>query len=346
MESADFLTIIKYAWMEYDPSRKVKTITDISAMVSTNHVYKIDLADKRFIIAKLSHFGTYDGFVEDHTIINVLSNNLPYPYENVLSRSLMKANEIFIHRFTNSEIDAAVVFYRPVKIRQRPPKRFNDEEIIKLGKEIGKFHKACHTVRHTLPPDSKSLKLDIEMIKEYISKPRVKQYSPADKELISKHCEIFKEEAIRLDLPKKDLIPVFIDWNIGNFSVSSSFKLYSRWDYDWFRISTRVLDFYFLSRVVSDRGDRTMFTYNSSTLTEDRFKLFLEAYHKVFPLSRNEIFMIKEAYRFFLLNYVIRHGSYFFNEKYAQQLRRDAIDIHLPSLEALDMTELAEYLNL
>ena len=90
MDAADFITIIKYAWMEYDASRKVKSITDISAMVSTNHVYKIILEDRHFIIAKLSYFGKYDDFVEDHSIINVLSNNLPYPFENVLSRSLMK----------------------------------------------------------------------------------------------------------------------------------------------------------------------------------------------------------------------------------------------------------------
>jgi hypothetical protein len=89
MDEMDFITIIRYAWMEYDPSRAIKSIIDISAKVSTNHVYKITLVNKTIIIAKLSYFGKYDDFVEDHTIINVLSNNLTYPYESVLSRGMI-----------------------------------------------------------------------------------------------------------------------------------------------------------------------------------------------------------------------------------------------------------------
>jgi hypothetical protein len=62
------------------------------------------------------------------------------------------------------------------------------------------------------------------------------------------------------DWPK---MPVLIDWNLGNFSVEfdeedrSRFRLFSRWDYDWFRIESRLLDFYFLSRVSSRTGDRS-----------------------------------------------------------------------------------------
>ena len=53
----DFLTIIRYAWLAYDSTRPIKRISDISAMVSTNHVYKIRLEDGHYIIAKLSYFG-------------------------------------------------------------------------------------------------------------------------------------------------------------------------------------------------------------------------------------------------------------------------------------------------
>ena len=55
-----------------------------------------------------------------------------------------------------------------------------------------------------------------------------------------------------------------------------SFRLFSRWDYDWFRIDTRMLDFYFLSRVSSATGDRTAFTYSPHTLLEDRFVAFYQ----------------------------------------------------------------------
>ncbi|HEX3024666.1 MAG TPA: hypothetical protein VHP12_05600, partial [Chitinophagaceae bacterium] len=88
------------------------------AEVSTNHVYKITFADKNFIVAKLSYFGEYEHFVEDHTIINSLSNNLPYPFENFLARSLMKGDKLYVHRFQNQILDAWVVFYRPIQIKK------------------------------------------------------------------------------------------------------------------------------------------------------------------------------------------------------------------------------------
>ena len=109
-------------------------------------------------------------------------------------------------------------------------------------------------------------------------------------------------------------MPVLIDWNLGNFSVEfdrddrSQFRLFSRWDYDWFRIESRLLDFYFLSRVSSRTGDRTSFTYGAHTLLEPRFRRFLRAYHAEYPLTPDEVLFLKEAYRFFLLNYVVREG--------------------------------------
>ena len=346
MDSEDFITIIKYAWIEYDSSRKVKKIEDISAMVSTNHVYKIVLEDGHFVIAKLSYFGRFNDFVEDHTIINILSNNLPYPFENVLSRSLMKGNNLFIHRFKNQSIDAAVVFYRPVKIMVRPPRRFDEGQIAILAREIANFHKACHTIRHTIPPGSKSLLRDIKLIEEYVELDKTGEFTDGQKALILDHCQRYKSEVAKLQLKDEHLIPVFIDWNIGNFSITRSFKLYSRWDYDWFRITTRVMDFYFLSRVVSDIGDRSVFTYNFSTLLEDRFKLFLKTYHGIFPLTKDDVLMIKEAYRFFILNYVIRHGGYFFKQPYADKLRTEALNQHLPTLDQYNVQSLVHHLEL
>ena len=336
MDEMDFKTIIRYAWMEYDPSRAIKSIIDISAKVSTNHVYKITLTNKTIIIAKLSYFGKYEDFVEDHTIINVLSNNLTYPFEGVLSRSFMKKNDLFIHRFKNDVIDAAVVFYRPVKVKVRPPQRFNEEQITKLGKEFARFHKACHAVRYTLPKTTKSLRMDILQLKQRVELDSSDRYSPTQRDLILHHCDQFVAEANRIRPKKSDFIPVFIDWNIGNFSITPSFRIYSRWDYDWFRTTTRVMDFYFLSRVVSDAGDKTSFTYEVGTLKSERFRLFLKYYHKEFQLTKAEVYMIKEGYRFFLLNYVLKHGTYFFNDKYATVLQKGVLDTHLSSIDEFD----------
>ena len=333
MYRIDFLQIVKLAWQNYDASRTIRSVDDISAKVSTNHVYKITFKDKGFIIAKLSYFGRHEHFVEDHTIINSLSNNLPHPYENFLSRSLMKGNQLYVYRYQDALIDAWVVFYRPIKIKKRLPKRLNEEQIAKLGRQFARFHKACHLIRNTLPPSSKTLNTDIEHLLEIVNSDFGAYEHRSKQEIIKRESEVLFENLERFEFYHLPKIPIFVDWNIGNFSLTTSLKLFSRWDYDWFRMSSRVLDFYFLSRVVSDVGDRTVFTYNIGPLMEDRFILFLKNYHAIFPLKENEIYLLKEVYRFFILNYVIKDGRYFFHEIYASKLQNEAYKNYFPSIE-------------
>ncbi|MGB0147820.1 MAG: hypothetical protein ACPF97_02905, partial [Ilumatobacteraceae bacterium] len=101
-----------------------------------------------------------------------------------------------------------------------------------------------------------------------------------------------------------------------------------------------------LSRVSSRTGDRSTFTYGAHTMFEPRFRQFLRAYHSVFPLSPEEVLFLKEAYRFFLLNYVVREGRFFFRHDIWQQLLHDVVDRHLPSLDGYDFSELLRELQL
>ena len=66
-----------------------------------------------------------------------------------------------------------------------------------------------------------------------------------------------------------------------------------------------MLYYYFFSRVCSTAGDKTVFSYLIDMVMEDRFMIFLKAYHAVYPFSRQEVFIIKEAYRFL---YCISHS--------------------------------------
>ena len=68
-------------------------------------------------------------------------------------------------------------------------------------------------------------------------------------------------------------------------------------------------------------------------MMEDRFLLFLSEYHYVNPLTADEIRFLREVYRFFILNYVIKNGNYFFSEQYATKLYTEAIEIYLPSVD-------------
>ena len=346
MAYIDFNAIVRSAWDAYDSSRKLLHIEDISAKVSTNHVYRMNLSDKTSIVAKLSYFGRYQHFVEDHSIINSLSNNLPNPFEDVLSRSLMKGSGLFVYRYKEEPADVWVVFYRPIKTRHKLPKRLNEEQIVTFGNQMGQFHAACEKVRHTLPPSSKTLMVDIDDLLVYLGTDEGSFEHFMYRDLIIEHAEKFKQNFAHLGADKLTRIPVFMDWNIGNFSVTKSFRLYSRWDYDWFRVSSRMLDFYFFARVVSDIGDRTMFTYNVDILMHERFKLFLRSYHRVNPLSEQEILFLKEAYRFFLLTYVVKYGRFFFHELFANTLQKETFETHLPGLDdQFDASCLMDILN-
>ena len=75
--------------------------------------------------------------------------------------------------------------------------------------------------------------------------------------------------------------------------------------------------------------------------------MFLGEYHKVNPLTADEIRFMREAYRFFILNYVIKDGNFFFSEQYAKKLRAEAFDIYLPSVDRdFDPQKIINYLKI
>ncbi|MET3500539.1 Ser/Thr protein kinase RdoA (MazF antagonist) [Mucilaginibacter sp. SG538B] len=343
----DYSFIIRKAWEGYDASKTIRDIEDISAMVSTNHVYRITFDDDDIIIAKLSYFGKFEHFKEDHRIIQTLAINLLYPFENFLARSLQKNNRVYIYHHKHGKTDAWVVFYNPTRILQRLPRRLEENHIKKLGQQVGKFHKACSRVKNVLPKSSKTLRTDIWALQQQIESNPKQFGTGMQADFLKYHCETFLKNRSKYNMSSFEIIPVFIDWNIGNFSVTPDLELYSRWDYDWFRMSYRLLDFYFFSRVVSDIGDRTVFSYVINTMMEDRFIIFLKEYHKVNPLTADEIRFLKEAYRFFILNYVIKDGKHFFSEQYAKKLQAEAFDIYLPSVDRdFDAEKIIEALKL
>ncbi|MBN2486055.1 MAG: hypothetical protein JXB34_08785 [Bacteroidales bacterium] len=333
MHLLDCSDIIARAWKAYGGEKKIKTIADVSAKVSTNYVFKILFTDSTFILTKLSFFGKYEIFCEDHTIINVLANNLPHPYQNFLARSLTKNNELFTYRLTEGIVDVWVVFYHAVDIKEKMPRRLDELHIKALGRELALFHKACSGVRKILPPSSINVIKDIEQLLDILCTAEGMSEHGRHHDVISEQCHIFLNNLEKLNYRSFETIPVFVDWNIGNFSVTADCKFYSRWDYDWFRISSRVLDFYFFSRVTSDIGDRTTFSYLPDTLMEERFLLFLKEYHNYYPLTEKEILFFKEAYRFFILNYVIKHGNYFFTPIFAKRLQREAYKLYFNQIE-------------
>ena len=333
MQALNYTEVIKLAWKDFDDRHDIKAIYDVSAHVSTNQVYKISFFNREPVFAKLSDYGKYDDFREDHVIINNLANNIESPYENFLAKALIKRNELYIYRYHQSGHSAWVIFYNPIKLMHKLPRRLEDKQIKKMGRELARFHTACTNVSNQLPRTTKNLITDINKLTRMLkcNNPTMR---PEHCELIQRHCDIFLHNADKLNyVTDLETIPVFVDWNIGNFSVTADGKFYSRWDYDWFRDANRVMDFYFFSRVVSNVGDRTIFSYWVDTLMEERFIMFLKEYHRISPLKEAEVRFIGEAYRFFILNYVIKDGPYFFRKSYIEKLQKEAFEIYLPAIE-------------
>ena len=60
------LDAIRHAWEDFGDERRIADIVELSAMVSTNRVYRLVLNDSSAIIAKSSNYGSFFLFAEDH----------------------------------------------------------------------------------------------------------------------------------------------------------------------------------------------------------------------------------------------------------------------------------------
>jgi len=255
------------------------------------------------------------------------------------------------HAYTWYDGTYWVAFYTDVERAMQLPSILNDDQIGNLAREIASFHRECSQIAGSLPATSNSVKGDAihlldQLSHEFASEHFGLRHDDIEIAKRSTHEFLLHLEHIRFD--EWDKIPVLVDWNLGNFSVKhhdAQFELFSRWDYDWFRIDTRMLDFYFFSRVSSETGDRTSFTYSPHTLLEPRFIKFLRQYHEVFPLTKRELLFLPWAYRFFILNYVIREGAKFFREDISVKFRKDAVRIYLPMLDDFDASPLLAVLD-
>jgi hypothetical protein len=343
--------VVASAWREYGDPRAIVDVSELSAMVSTNRVYRLTLEDATHVIVKSSNYGSFFLFAEDHDRLYRANRLLDGgPYGRFLADVYARDGKPFI--WYDGEMWA--VFYEEIDAKDRLPRILTDRQVAGLAGELARFHKACLDVSVHIPPASKTAKSDAVNLFEQTAARNAGDQFGLDRsrtDLVRRHTHRFLTAIHESGYDEWPKMPVLIDWNLGNFSVEfdendpGQFRLYSRWDYDWFRIESRLLDFYFLSRVSSRTGDRTSFTYGVHTLLEPRFKRFLRAYHDEYPLTPDEVLFLKEAYRFFLLNYVVREGRHFFRYDFWQHLLHDAVDVHLPSLDDIDLTPLLDELG-
>ena len=339
---------LEAAWAAYEDPRTIRAVIEVSAMVSTNHVYRLELSDGSSVVAKISSYGSYFLFREDHDRLHRCRELLQRTrYANLLADILTKDGRIYTH-YTG---ELWTVFYQDVPRRDALPRVLTEAQIVNLAEEMAEFHLACNRISRQVPLTSKSIKSDAIHLFDFLTdRHAVKRFNlePSELDYVRRHTHEFLEALDDCRYDQWWKIPVLIDWNLGNFSVEyqpKGFRLFSRWDYDWFRMEPRVLDFYFLSRVSSQTGDRTTFSYGPNTLLEPRFKSFLAAYHRIFPLREEDVLFLGEVFRFFILNYVIREGDAFFQPDIWQRLQKEAVSYSLPAFGRLDLHPLLDALQ-
>ena len=348
MESSLHRSALQSAWSAYGDPRSIVDVHDTSPRVSTNTVYRIELSDGSTVFGKVSTYGSYFLFAEDHDRLFRCHQLLTGTrYADFLAPVLGRVENGVARPFTWYDGTVWVAFYGEARRAESLPPRLTAAESANLAHEMASFHRACTDVAPAIPATSNSVKADAIHLLDLLSSP----FAPRNFELPPEHVGVLWKathnlllelESIRYDSWSR--IPVLVDWNLGNFSVrhrgDGTFELFSRWDYDWFRIESRILDFYFLSRVSSATGDRTHWTYSPHTLVEPGFVEFVRAYHSVFPLTEDEIRFIPSAYRFFVLNYVVREGARFFRSDLCSKFRGDVARVYLPAADRLDISPL------
>ena len=332
------------AWTALGDHRTIERSVDISATVSTNHVYRLGLSDGHELIAKTTIYGSYVHFRQDHRIITQFIRRLQDTrYRDFLAPVCKSGSgDVFTHRSGSTW----VVFYEKTPFYDFLPKVLTRQDIASFGREMAAFHSTATHVAPLLDSSWKSLGSDIATLYDVLSDPSWRAEHQVSDELesfLKTQCDLFLTNAERLGYHKFKKIPVLVDWNIGNFSVgyqNDGFRFFSRWDYDWFRVEPRMLDFYFCARVVRQEGDQDHFTYNFAPFFEERFATFLREYHQFFPLEDEEVLFIKEAYRVFLLNYVVRIGPHFFKQEICHRLQAEAVNTYLPALDQTSFSPL------
>jgi len=343
------LEAVNQAWIEFGDDRTIADVVETSAHVSTNRVFRLILSCGESVVAKVSNYGSYFLFAEDHDRLFECTTLLAHTrWANFLATVLTRHGRPY--RWYDGE--CWVVFYVDVPRAEMLGGVVTEDDITNFAIEMGEFHLVSQEIGRRLPPPSHSIRSDAVSLYDAVAKtnaPTAFELSLTELDVVRRSVHELLVHLERIDFDHWPKMPILVDWNLGNFSVqraaSGRFSLFSRWDYDWFRIDTRMLDFYFLSRVSSRTGDQTAFTYSPHTLLEPRFHRFLSAYHTTNPLREEEIRFLPWAYRFFILNYVVRDGAKFFQPNLIDRFKREAVTSYLPNLGVFDCSPLLTVLE-
>ncbi|HEX6242278.1 MAG TPA: hypothetical protein VFZ61_15310, partial [Polyangiales bacterium] len=195
---SDVPPVLHEAWTQYDPDDAIVLLRETSAGVSTNRVYYVALSSGRHVFAKVSSYGSYVHFRQDHARINQWIQKLAGTrYDHFLARVLLKGGEVFTY-----ERDGVwVAFYEEAARRGVLPRVLNDWQIEYLGREMGEFHQASASVAPDLSATWQSLGSDLALLYDHMQKSALRAsygLDAASAQLVRRHCDLFFNNAERL----------------------------------------------------------------------------------------------------------------------------------------------------
>jgi len=124
------------AWSAYGDDRRIVRVEEVSANVSTNRVYRMHLDDGATLITKVSSYGSYFLFVEDHDRLSRCANLLrDTRFGGMLAGVWQRDGRIF----TWYEQNMWAVFYDDVPRRESLPRVLDPAQIAKDAGFLLKF---------------------------------------------------------------------------------------------------------------------------------------------------------------------------------------------------------------
>jgi len=170
------------AWASFGDARRIVNFDEVSAHVSTNRVFRITMSDGSNLIAKVSSYGSYFQFAEDHDRLARCSSLLRGGrWSGFLAEVLTKNGR----PFTWYDGQCWAVFYTDVQGNTGLPRILNDDDVVTLASEIAEFHLACAAISPSLPPTSNSVKGDAIHLYDLLRDDEAKSHFGLDSLAIS-----------------------------------------------------------------------------------------------------------------------------------------------------------------
>ena len=162
-------TAISAAWADYGDPRAIVTDDEVSANVSTNRVYRLYLDDGSTVVGKVSSYGSYFLFYEDHDQLNRCARLLEGTRFSGMLAEVWRRDDGRI--FTWYDQRMWVVFYDDVPRREQLPRVLSVDQVRNLGREIAEFHLACTDLAPKIPAGSKTVKSDAIHLLDLLESP-------------------------------------------------------------------------------------------------------------------------------------------------------------------------------